>query len=132
MFENILFGEDYSIAGYHIKKTAWEQDEKKMLVKAFRELQQKRLMEDPTIKKLKASLKKGERNYLCPVCNEEGHDCLQAAHHGIKIITIISVIYDKYHNTHSFYQMLNKIIEEENKSYIVVCCRTCNKDLEWK
>ena len=125
----VLDSINYTITGEDIKKTSWEQDNKKMLVKALRELQQKRLMEDPNIKKLKDSCKIASKNYQCPVCNTTGHDILQAAHVGTIIKIKINDIVDEY-STLPLYELCNKVIEEENKSIIQICCRKCNKACE--
>tara|TARA_Y100000592_G_C5451452_1_gene308946 strand:+ start:968 stop:1351 length:384 start_codon:yes stop_codon:yes gene_type:complete len=121
---------DYTITGNTIKKTSWEQDAQKALVKALRELQQKRLMEDPTIKNLKETCKIAYKNYQCPVCSTTGHDILQAAHVGTIIKTKINDIVNKYFNTLSFNELLDKVIQEENNSIIQICCRKCNKQCE--
>lgn len=126
----VLDSINYTITGEEIKKTSWEEDYKKTLVKALRELQQKRLMEDPNIKKLKDRCKIASKNYQCPVCNTTGHDILQAAHVGTIIKIKINDIFDEYCNTLSFYKLFNKVIEEENKSIIQICCRKCNKACE--
>ena len=123
---------DYQITGEEIMKKSWEEFPEKVIAKALRELQQKRLMEDPKVKKMKNSCKIEEKNYHCPVCNISGHDSLQAAHVGTNIKTSINSIVEQYSDklSYNLNKLIKMVIEEENNSIIQICCRKCNKDLE--
>ena len=108
----------------------WDNDKKELYRRALREMQQKRLMNNPIIKSLKKKCMISPKNYICPICKNKNFDILQASHIGEPIINKINNIIDKYIDTHDFYDLYKKVIEEENDSQIIVACRGCNKNLE--
>ena len=122
----------YEITGDNIHMPNWAIDEKKLTIKMLREGQQKRLMSDPDIKKKKNENKLSHKNYKCPLCETEGHDCLQAAHVGQPIMQVIKkIVEENWDITNgNFAKLFNIIIEYEKKYKIKVCCRKCNKSLE--
>ena len=122
---------DMVICGNEIS-CKWDNDEKELTRRALREMQQKRLMNLPTIKKMKKQCQIAQNNYLCPICKTKNNDILQASHIGQPIIKKINNIVDRYIDTLDFYELYKKVIEEEDNSLITVACRKCNKDLEDK
>ena len=122
---------DMVICGNEIS-CKWDNDEKELTRRALREMQQKRLMNLPTIKKMKKQCQIAQNNYLCPICKTKNNEILQASHIWKPIIKYINDIVNRYIYTLSFYQLFNKVIEIEDTSLITIACRKCNKDLEEK
>ena len=122
---------DMVTSGYEIS-CKWDNDGIELTRRALREMQQKRVMNDPNIKSLKQQCQIGPKNYLCPICKTKNNDILQASHIGRPIIKYINDIVNRYYYTLSFYELFKKVIEEEDNSLIIVACRKCNKDLEDK
>ena len=110
----------------------WDNNKKELIRRALREMQQKRLMNNPIIKSLKKKCQIAPKKFLCPICKTKNNDILQASHIGEPIIKKINNIVDKYIDILDFYELYKKVIQEEEKSLIIVACRKCNKDLEDK
>ena len=80
-----------------------------------------------------SSRKLSFKNHMCPICETENHDSLQASHVGEPIMKKIDKVIEKYYTPGcSFYELFLKVIEEENNSIIAISCRKCNMDLETK
>ena len=107
-----------------------DNDKKKMYAFCLREYQQKRLMNTPVVKKLKAKCKLGPKNFVCPMCKEHGHESLTAAHVGIKIKDQINCIVERYIDQKDYFELCHMVIDAEKNSQIMISCRACNKKLE--
>ena len=107
-----------------------DNDKKELYRRALREMQQKRLMNNPLIKSLKKKCEISHKNYLCPVCKNSNNDILQASHIGEPIIKKINHIVETYIDSHDFYELYQMVIAEENNSLVIIACRKCNKCLE--
>ena len=122
---------DMVVCGYQVF-CKWDNNKKELYRRALREMQQKRLMNNPIIKSFKKKCKIAPNNYLCPLCKTKNNDHLEASHIGEPIIKKINNIVDMYIDTLDFYELYKKVIEQEDISLITVACKKCNKNLEDK
>lgn len=122
----------YEIKGENIHMPNWVNDVEKLIIKLLREAQQKRLMGDPIVKKIKNLYKISQKNYKCPMCQTDGHYCLEAAHVGKPIMYgIRNIVAENWELTDgNIWKLLMMVIEYEKKYTIKICCKKCNKSLE--
>jgi hypothetical protein len=98
---------------------------------ALRELNQKRIKNNSTIRKLKKEcrVKTTSATWVCPHCKKEVRR-LTSAHVGEPVCKIIDRILDEHYpqkNIHDLYSILRT---KHNDISIVICCDECNKLLE--
>ena len=122
----------YEIIGENIHMPKWVNDIEKLVIKLLREAQQKRLMGDPIVKKIKNQYKISQKNYKCPMCQTDGHHWLEAAHVGKPIMNVIrNIVAENWEHTDgNIWKLLIMVIEYEKKYTIKICCKKCNKSLE--
>ena len=118
---------NYQFTGEDIQVRPWEKEQKTITIKAMRELQQKRIMENAITKKLKKKCFISNKNYKCPLCNTDGHNHLEAAHIGERGINIIQNIIEEYGINYPIWFLHEKLIEKENHSILQISCTKCNK-----
>ena len=116
-----LDGKDLNI---HFNK-----DERWVMKNALRELNQKRLKNNPVIKKLKQGCKVGEGLWVCGYCQKKVRR-LTSAHVGEPVCKIIDRILDEHFPQKTLSELYFILRREHNNIKIVICCDACNKLLE--
>ena len=108
----------YEIKGEYIHMPNWVNDVEKLIIKLLREAQQKRLMGDPIVKKIKNQYKISQKNYKCPMCQTDGHYCLEAAHVGKPIMYgIRNIVAENWERTDgNVWKLLMMVIEYEKNT----------------
>jgi hypothetical protein len=92
---------------------------------ALRELNQKRIKDDPEVKNQKKQCA-GE----CPYCKKTTYEPLQAAHVGKSASDIIDEVLDENPNENNMVILDTHVRTKHRTIFIAVCCRKCNKQFE--
>jgi len=126
--ENIL-QRKYALNGKKLN-TPYNKSHRWEMKNALRELNQKRIKNNPIITKLKKECWVKTTNlWVCPHCKKEVKR-LTCAHKGEPVCEIIDKILDEHYpqkNLHDLYSILRA---KHDDIYIVICCDECNKLLE--
>ena len=106
------------------KNPRWE------MKNALRELNQKRLKNNSTIRKLKNECRvKTTGGWVCPHCKKEVRR-LTSAHVGEPVCKIIDRILDEHYPQKNIHELYSILRAKHNDISIVICCDECNKLLE--
>jgi hypothetical protein len=106
------------------KSPSWE------MKNALRELNQKRIKNDPTIKKLKKECREqATEGWVCPHCKKEVRR-LTSAHVGEPVCKIIDRILEEHYPQKNLHELYSILRTKHDDIRIVVCCDECNKLLE--
>lgn len=100
-----------------------------ILKAALREISQKRLKNDPFVKKLKKIYKEDTFSYKCPHCSKSCRH-LEASHIGIKKSEMIDDIINEYGENCGFKTLYYEILARHKNVGIAICCKNCNSSFE--
>jgi hypothetical protein len=120
----------YAINGKEINKQ-YNKSKKYEMKNAMRELNQKRIKNNPTIIKLKKEcrVKATSSTWVCPHCKKEVSR-LTSAHKGEPVCKIIDRILDEHYPQKNLHELYNILRTKHEDITIVICCDKCNKLLE--
>lgn len=96
---------------------------------SLRESNQKRLKENPIIKKLKMECRINTERWGCPHCKKEVKR-LTCAHVGEPVCKIIDKILHEHYPQKNYVDLLSILRAKHDDISIVICCDECNKLLE--
>ena len=126
--ESILRNE-YALNGADLNNE-YNNDSRWEMKNAMRELNQKRIKNNPTVMRLKRNCRiNGTSNWRCPHCNKKVRR-LTAAHVGEQVSIIIDRILDEHFPQSNLTELLSILRDKHEDITIVVCCDECNKILQ--